>query len=82
MASFRALYARTGLPDSAYKLFVAAIHAWEAPREMPALIADIIKRVENDRSVDGELLNMLARMSCEANKEAAQSYEKQLMIAA
>ena len=82
VAAFKSLYGRTGLPSSAYPVFVAAIEAWRAPQEMPQLIGQIISRAEADQQVDGALLAMLSQMACEVNREAAQDYSRQLMLAA
>ncbi len=82
VAAFKSLYGRTGLPSSAYPVFVAAIEAWRVPQEMPQLIGQIIARAEVDHQVDGALLAMLSQMACEANREAAQDYSRQLMLAA
>jgi uncharacterized protein (DUF2336 family) len=82
VSAFTSLYGRTGLPKSAYPVFVAAIHAWQDPKEMPELINQIISEAEVHEEVDGALLSMLAQMSCEANREAAQNHEKQVLLAA
>lgn len=82
MSAFKSLYGRTGLPQSAYPVFLAAIEAWQEPRALPELIGQILSKVENDGRVDGALSSMLGRMACEANREAAQDYQRQLRLAA
>lgn len=82
VSAFNSLYGRTGMPKSAYPVFIAAIEAWQDPKEMPQLIDQIIDRAEAHEEVDGALLSMLAQMNCEANRVAAQNHEKQALLAA
>ncbi|MEP0944349.1 MAG: DUF2336 domain-containing protein [Rhizobiaceae bacterium] len=82
VSAFNSLYGRTGLPKSAYPVFVAAIEAWQQPKDMPELIDQILDRAQAHEEVDGSLLAMLAQMSCEAKREAAQNHEKQVLLAA
>ncbi|MEP5181749.1 MAG: DUF2336 domain-containing protein [Rhizobiaceae bacterium] len=82
IAAFKSLYGRTGLPVSAYPVFVAAVEAWQEPQELPQLIDQIISRAEEHEEVDGALLSMLSQMACEANRDAAQDYDRQLLLAA
>ena len=76
VSAFNSLYGRTGLPKSVHPVFVAAIKAWQEPKDMPQLIGQIIAEAEADQEVDGALLSMLAQMSCEANRAAAQIDEE------
>ena len=82
ISAFRSLYAKTGLPDSAYQLFVASIKAWQTPGDAADIVMDILDRVDSDPSVDGELLALLGRISVELNKPKAKVYERQLLLAA
>ncbi len=82
ISAFRSLYSRTGLPMSACSVFVAAIEEWQNPRALPDLVAGIIERVDSDDTVDGALLTLLGRISSEVHREAAQNYDRQLLLAA
>ena len=67
---------------SACSVFVAAIEVWQNPRALPDLVAGIIERVDSDDTVDGALLTLLGRISSEVHREAAQNYDRQLLLAA
>jgi len=82
ISAFRALYGRTGLPQSAYGVFTAAISAWQLNDDRESVLMDIIARVEDNESVDGALLALLGRMAVEAQLDKAQNYERQLMLTA
>ena len=82
IASFRSLYAKTGLPQGAYNVFKAAIEAWQTPRTNAEVLTDIIDRVENDPHTDGALFALLGRMAGELSRESAKTYERQLLLAA
>ncbi|MEE9313779.1 MAG: DUF2336 domain-containing protein [Rhizobiaceae bacterium] len=82
ISAFRALYGRTGLPQSAYGVFCAAITSWQAAQDGDNVLMNIIERAEKDETVDGALLALLGRMATEAEYQAAQAYDRQLLLAA
>lgn len=82
MSAFRSLYSRTGLPMSAYPVFVAAISEWQNPRALPELVSAIIERVDCDETVDGALLTLLGRIASEVHREAVHCRDRQLLLAA
>lgn len=81
-AAFRALYASTGLPETAMPVFQAALSVWRAPGCQEDAIHEIIHRAEQDETVDGALLALLGRMACDSERQSAQTYERQLLLAA
>ncbi len=82
VSAFSSLYQRTSLPKSAYSVFAAAISVWQNTDDDVSVIMEIISRVENDPSVDGEIMALLGRMAAEENREQAKNYERQLLLAA
>ncbi|MEL7274597.1 MAG: DUF2336 domain-containing protein [Pseudomonadota bacterium] len=84
-AAFRALLRRTGLPTSLYGVFAAGIEAWaQADEDMDGagVLAAMLMAAENDGGTDGATHALLGRMAGEAHRDASQTYEQQLLLAA
>lgn len=80
--AFRSLYRKTGLPESAYGVFAAAINAWQTTNAADEVVSSVIDQVERDPNTNGALFSLLGRMSAEAGRKAAVNYERQLLLAA
>ena len=94
VSAFRSLYKRTGLPQSAYSVFVAAISVWH---ELGAAhfevgvseewlseraVMNILDKLGADNSVDPELLGMLHRLAAEATRDRVRNGKDQLLLEA
>ncbi|MEL7230850.1 MAG: hypothetical protein AAGK38_13250, partial [Pseudomonadota bacterium] len=76
---------RTGLPTSLYGIFAAGIEAWaQAEEDMDGagVLAAMLMAAENDGGTDGATYALLGRMAGEAHRDASQTYERQLLLAA
>ncbi len=94
ISAFRSLYGRTGLPESSYSVFAAAVTVWQKAAEESwfakgeaanlnhNVIMAIIERVENCLDVDAASLALVSRLATEANRDAVRQPEEQLLLAA
>ncbi len=92
-AAFRAIYDRTGLPESALPAFTAAVDIWRDQPEDAAIRNDVqVRRQAIERIVafykasvgrhDDQLLALLQRISTEAVREAALMRAREISSAA
>jgi len=82
ISAFRSMYKRTGLPNTAYGAFAAAISVWKTAQEGDDILALIIEQAEQHPDIDGALLALLGRMSAEVSRKEAVGYERQLLLEA
>lgn len=84
-AAFKALLGKTGLPIELYSVFASGIEAWMVGDEQvdsSSVLTAMLVAAEENSSTDGATYALLGRMAGEAHREASQSYERQLLLAA